>query len=261
MPTSNLEAKPDTSISVQAIEEIGLTIAAKDLTPTMISQDFLKMSGIIPQDWELAQQPVLNPNIAQLSFKQGVNINAQPNSVTITESVSQKKLSEMAAGEIATKFVAKLAYGDYLGYSFSPKMLLPFPENPQQVRNYITENLLASGPWKQIGKTPVQAGINLMYSLEHCQLNISIAEARLQQPQKPQVMAILFSGGFNYNLSTITNSQEKVSRLNKAISSWQKDLSEFRNLITQKFLGSPSPAPTKTQSTEETNLFPMGDTL
>ncbi len=259
MTTSNLETKPDTSISIEPIEEIGLTIAAKDLTPTMISQDFLKMSGIIPKDWELAQQPVLNPNIAQLSFKNGININAQPNSITITESLTQKKLSEVSAGEIATKFVAKLAYGDYLGYSFSPKMLLPFPQNPQQARHYITENLLASGPWKQIGKTPVQAGINLMYSLEHCQLNISIAEARLQQPQKPPMMAILFSGGFNYNFSTIADSQEKVSQLNKAISSWQNDFAEFRKIITQKFLG--SSAATKTQATDETNLFPMGDTL
>ena len=91
MPTSNLEAKQETSISVKAIEEIALTIAAKDLTPTMMSQDFLKMSGIVPQDWELSQQPVLNPNYAQLSFKNGININAQPNSVTFTESLAQKK--------------------------------------------------------------------------------------------------------------------------------------------------------------------------
>ena len=138
-------------------------------------------------------------------------------------------------------------------------MLLPFPKNPQQVRNYITENLLANGAWKQIGKTPVQAGINLMYSLEHCQLNISIAEARLQQPQQPPMMAILFSGGFNYNLTTIADSQEKFDRLNKAISYWQNDFGQFRNIISQKFLGSSTA--TETQSTKETNLFPMGDTL
>lgn len=259
MPTSNLEVQSESAVSVQAIEELALTIAAKDLNPTMMSQDFLKMSGIIPKDWELAQQPVLAPNVAQLSFKNGVNINSQPNSVTITESIAQKKLEEVTAGEIATKFVAKLPYGDYLGYSFSPKMLLPFPKNPQQVRNYITGNLLASGPWKQIGKAPVQAGINLMYSLERCQLNISIAEARLQQPQQPPMMAILFSGGFNYNLTTITNSQEKLARLNKAIDSWQKDFGQFRNIITKKFLG--SAAATETQPKEEPNLFPMGDTL
>ena len=259
MPTSNLDAQQETSISVQAIEEIALTIAAQDLNPTMMSQDFLKMSGIVPKDWELAQQPVLNPSFAQLSFKQGININAQPNTVTITEAISQKKLEEVAAGEIATKFVAQLAYGEYLGYSFSPKMLLPFPNNPQQVNNYITGKLLASGPWKQIGKAPVQAGINLMYSLEHCQLNISISEARLQQPQKPPMMAILFSGGFNYDLSTIEDYSERVSRLNKAISSWQNDFGQFREIITQKFLGSSSA--TQPQPTEETTLFPMGDTL
>ncbi|ELS02969.1 hypothetical protein Xen7305DRAFT_00026870 [Xenococcus sp. PCC 7305] len=259
MPTSNLEAKQENSVSVQAIEEIALTIAAKDLNPTMMSQDFLKMSGIIDQDWELAQQPILNPNAAQLSFKNGINITAQPNSVTITESISQKKLEEVTAGAVATKFVAKLPYGDYLGYSFSPKMLLPFPKNPQQARNYITGNLLAQGAWKNIGKTPVQAGINLMYSLEHCQLNISIAEARLQQAQQPPMMAILFSGGFNYNLSTISDSQEKLAQLNKAISSWQNDFGQFRNIITQKFLG--SSAVPETQSADDTNLFPMGDTL
>ena len=259
MPTSNLEAKQESSISIEAIEEIGLTIAANDLNPTMMSQDFLKMSGIIPKDWELAQQPVLNPSLAQLSFQNGININAQPNTVTISESISQKKLEEVAAGEIATKLVAKLPYGEYLGYSFSPKMLLPFPKNPQEVRNYITRHLLASGPWKQIGKEPVQAGINLMYSLEHCQLNISIAEARLQQPQQPPMMAILFSGGFNYNLSNIEDYRERVSRLNQAISSWQNDFDQFRKMITQKFLGS-SPA-TQHQLSEETTLFPMGDTL
>ena len=259
MPASNLADKSETSITVEAIEEIGLTIAAKDLTPTMMSQDFLKMSGIIPKDWELAQQPVLSPNLAQLSFKNGININSQPNSVTITESIAQKKLEEVAAGDIATKFVAKLAYGDYLGYSFTPKMLLPFPQNPQQVRNYITGNLLASGSWKEIGTTPVQAGINLMYSLEHCQLNISIAEARLQQPEKPPMMAILFSGGFNYNLSNITDSQQKIERLNKAISYWQNDFSEFRNMISQKFFSLSKTR--ESQPMEETNLFPIGDTL
>ena len=141
-------------------------------------------------------------------------------------------------------------------------MLLPFPTKPQQVRNYITSNLLASGPWKQIGKTPVQAGINLMYSLDHCQLNISIAEARLQQPQKPPMMAILFSGGFNYNLSTVVDSQEKLSQLNQAIDSWKNDFAQFRNIVTQKFLDASTQTETQAnQSVDETSLFPMGDTL
>lgn len=259
MPTSNLEAQQETSISVQAIEEIGLTVAAKDLNPTMMSQDFLKMSGIIPKDWELAQQPVLNPGRAQLSFKNGVNIMAQPNTVTISEAISQKKLEEVSAGDITSKLVAKLPYGEYLGFSFSPKMLLPFPKNPEQVRNYITGNLLATGPWKQIGKAPVQAGINLNYLLDHCQLSISVAEARLQQPQEAPVMAILFSGGFTYNFGAIKDYKERVSRLNQAINSWQNDFSQFREIITQKFLGS-SGAP-ETSLKEETTLFPMGDTL
>ena len=241
------------SKSLNTIEEIGIIIAAQDLTPTMMSQDFLKFSGIVPKDWELSQQPVLNPNAAQLNYSNGVSISAQPRTITLSEALSNKTLEEVMISQIAIRYIDKLPHAEYLGMSFSPKILVPFPENPELVRKFITERLLASGSWKDIGQAPVQAGINLMYLLDRCQLSISIAEARLQKPQQEPMAAILFSGSFNYNLERERDSQSKIAQLKQAINFWQSDLQKFRNIVTNKFLSIPDPK----QSSLGESVFPI----
>ena len=247
---------------IQFIEEISLIVAAQDLTPTMMSQDFLKFSGIIPQDWELAQQPVLTPNYAQLNFTNGIGIIAQPRTITISESLRGKKIDDVAIHQVASKYVEKLPHADYIGLSFSPKMLLPFPNDSQAVRQYIAGTLLGSGAWKHIGKAPVQAGINLTYQLERCQMTISISEAKLQQPQQPQqapIIAILFAGNFNYNINlTREQSGDRLMQMSGFVNNWQIDLEEFRDIVNQKFLDATSAD--SSQSVMAASLFP-GQTL
>lgn len=240
------------------IEEVSIIIAAQDLSPTMISQDFLKFSGIIPQDWELAQQPVLNPSFAQLNFTNGMGITAQPRSVTLSESLGNKKLDELAIATVTGKYIEKLPHTEYVGLSLSPKLLIPFPDAPESVREFITGRLLGSGSWKKIGRVPVQAGINLMYLLDRCQLTIGISEARLQQPDKQSIAAILFSGNFNYNVNPADLKDDRFTQVKQFLDHWQTDLEEFREIVHQKFLD--SGAEKLGQSIGETSLFP-GQTL
>ena len=255
MTTPNVSSAVDSSNKTQFIEEISLIIAAQDLTPTMMSQDFLKFSGIIPQDWELAQQPVLNPNFAQLNFTNGVGINAQPRTITLSESLNNKKVEQVSIHQIAERYITKLPHADYMGLSFSPKILLPFPNEPQAVRQYITGSLLGTGTWKRIGIAPVQAGINLMYYLERCQMTISISEAKLQKPQSAPIIAVLFSGNFNYNLSLGQNqSSSRMTQMTEFLNNWKTDLQEFRDIVNQKFLDSTTVD--ETQAVAGISLFP-----
>jgi len=238
----------------QFMEEISLTIAAQDLAPSMMSQDFLKFSGIIPQDWELSQQPVLNHNFAQLNFTNGVSINAQPRTIILNESLYNKQTADITIHQVAGKYLEKMPHAEYLGFSFSPKILFPFPDAPQAARQYITESLLGSGAWKHISKVPVQAGINLMYYLERCQLTISISEAKLQKQQETAIAAILFSGSFNYNVMTGEKSSSRMTQMNDFLVQWKTDLAEFRDIVNQKFLDG-----TKTDETQSVggmSLFP-----
>jgi hypothetical protein len=237
----------------QSIEEISIIIAAQDLTPTMMSQDFLKFSGIIPKEWELAQQPVLNPNFAQLNFTNGVNINAQPRTISISQSVGDKKPEQLNVATVAREYLAKLPHAEYMGLSCSSKILIPFPTAPETVRDYIAGTLLGSGAWKKIGKVPVQAGINLMYLLDRCQLTMNISEAKLQQSEKQPITAILFSGNFNYNVNS-TESSDRLTQIKNFLANWQTDFEEFRIIVNEKFLDSSSED--LGQSLGEMSLFP-----
>ena len=236
MESSRSQSVTETSSPLNTIDEISIIIAAQDLTPTMMSEDFLKFSGIVPKDWELSQPPTLNPGAAQLNYANGVSVTAQPRTINFSEALNNKKLEDVAIAEVVTKYIDKLPHAEYLGMSFSPKMLVPFPQNPQVVRQYITGRLLGSGSWKNIGQAPVQAGINLMYLLENCQLTINVAEARLQQANKTPVAAILFSGNFNYNLAPDISSEAKIDGLKKGLSFWQSDFLNFRDIVFNKFL-------------------------
>lgn len=40
------------------IQEVA--IAARNHAPTLLTSEFLKYSGIVPPDWELARPPILN---------------------------------------------------------------------------------------------------------------------------------------------------------------------------------------------------------
>lgn len=258
MMTTNVASEIASSQTTKYIEELSIIIAASDLTPTMMSHEFLKSSGIIPKEWELSQQPVLNPNFAQLNFKSGISINAQPRTLTISESLGSKQPSELKLASVASKYLEKLPHAEYVGLSCSPKILIPFPNAPETVRNYISGTLLGSGAWKKIGKVPVQAGLNLMYLLDRCQLTMNISEARLQQSQQQPITAILFSGNFNYNINPQDNNSDRLTQITKFLSHWQTDFQEFRDIVNQKFLDSGNQD--LEQSIGETSLFP-GQTL
>ena len=253
MTTSANSTTISSNIS-QSIEEVSIIIAAQDLTPTMLSQDFLKFSGIVPKEWELSQQPVLNPNIAQLNFTNGINITAQPRTITVSESLGNKKIEELNIEMVAGNYIEKLPHAEYVGLSCSPKILIPFPTAPETVRNYIGNTLLGSGAWKKIGRVPVQAGVNLMYLLDRCQLTMNISEARLQQPQKPPITAILFSGNFNYNVNPEDKQSDRAIQVTTFLNNWKSDFQEFRDIVNQKFLESDNAS--SAQSIGETSLFP-----
>lgn len=48
----------------------------------------------------------------------------------------------------------------------------------------------------QFGQAPVKAAVNLVYSLNAREFNLSVAEAMLQLPESEPKPAVLFSGSF-----------------------------------------------------------------
>jgi hypothetical protein len=236
-PSDQIPKKPP---EIREIQELAIAISAKNINPTMLSQEFLKQTGIVPNEWELAKQPVLGANLSQVTFQNGVSIVAQPRNITFMQSLGTKKPNELNIPAVARQYVEKLPNTPYQGLSITPKSLVPFPGNNEGARNFITKTLLSPGPWQDYGNAPLQASLNLLYQLERCQFSLSINEAKIQMPDKSSIPALLFAGNFTYNVASEVP-QEIIEKLKKGIDDWESDLNAFQEIVNERFLAQQQP--------------------
>ena len=87
-----------------------------------------------------------------------------------------------------------------------------------------------------MGKAPVKAAVNLVYSLERGELNLSVAEALLQLQDADPTPAVLFSGSFQYQVAGELEG-EKLQHLYQLLENWQPDLEAYREIVNERFLG------------------------
>jgi hypothetical protein len=224
-------------IPILTIQELGLTLTAKNHSPTLLNSDFLKYSGIVPPDWELARPPIFSSQISQVAFTNGINIVAQSNAITFIESLNTKPLEDTKIPAVIRKYVEALPRTDYQTLSINPRSFVTFEEGDENAaREYITSTLLSKDTWSDVGKAPVKAAVNLVYSLERGELNLSVAEALLQLQDAEPTSAVLFSGSFQYEVAGELEG-EKLQHLYQLLENWQPDLEAYREIVNQRFLG------------------------
>jgi hypothetical protein len=202
--------------------------------------DFLKYSGIIPSDWELAQAPVTNSQVAHISFTNSINFVAQPGTITFSENISNKTLEKMIVPKIASSYTQKLPNANYQGLSINPGSFLTFPDlGNDAAGKYIVANFLSPQIRGIFDHELTDASINLTCKLERGKLNLSISQVKLNLPKQQPQLTVLVSGNFPYIISGKTP-QEKLQYLHQLIDNWQTDLEIFREVVWQKFLSFPT---------------------
>ena len=225
-----------------ALQELVVVIAATNHSPAVINLEFLKYSGIIPMEWELARAPIYTPQVVQLTFQNGVTITAQPNRVFFAEVIENKAVAEIEVAKLARKYAQSLPNMEFEAVGFNPTGHTSLGDQPEAIRQYFGETLLAAGPWMQVGQAPVRARINFTYTLERGQLNLTVSEAGLRQEDETVKPVIVFNGNFSYPVQG-TNHSERLESLTQSLEYWQNDLEAFEAIINQNFLASHNSKP------------------
>ena len=216
------------------IQELAIVLGAQNFKPTLLNPDALTVAGIIPSGWELARQPVVTPQVAQLSFKNGVNFLAQGNVLTLSEGIRPGQ--DLQIPGIAQQYMSKMENAGYRTVGISPKVLIGFPGGTEDTaRQFIVEQLIAPGPWREVGTKPMQAKVEFSYPLDRCFLNLSIVEARIAQQDKPTIPALLFNSNFTYNLPA-DNPPQALQIAQQRIMAWMEDWKFFQEVVQQRFL-------------------------
>ncbi|ELS03019.1 hypothetical protein Xen7305DRAFT_00027370 [Xenococcus sp. PCC 7305] len=218
------------------IRDLSVVVAVRDHNPNMLTPDFLKGSGVVPTDWELARPPVLSSRTTKIVFKNGIKIEAKPGIITFSEGLIEPKTPhEIEITKLASKYTAALPNLDYRAVGINPRRFKTFGDHTQAAHRYLTEKILSPGVWQEVGETPIQAGINLVYTINGVPLRLSINEAKLQIPEKEAISAILFSGNFHHDLVG-ENGNDRLSALQNQLENWLKDWDSFQDILVNKFL-------------------------
>ncbi|GAB1540617.1 hypothetical protein NUACC21_32860 [Scytonema sp. NUACC21] len=217
------------------VQDLVIVVAAKNHSPSILNPDFLKYSGIVPQDWNLARQPIYTNSAAQVVFTNGISIIAEPNRVIFISPIGDKTMSELNIAEIARKYVQTLPNVEYEAVGINPRGYVAFAGSPDAARLYMASTLLCPGAWQSEGDSPVRASLNLVYKFQRAPFYLSITEAALRNEDETTTPIVMFSGSFSYELSG-ESGVEKISDLHKCIQNWQTDLNTYSDIINHKFL-------------------------
>jgi hypothetical protein len=216
------------------LQELGIVIAMQQPNPNLVTAEFLKLSGIIPADWKLARQPINNEQISRLLFTNGISIVAESNRIMFGEIIGDKDLNTLTVATVAQKYLNIFKLAQYQAIGINIRGFCSQP-TPQAASQYINHQLLSDGSWQNYGTAPIQAALNLVYTLEGRQLNLEVATAQIQVSETEVEPIILFSGNFGYNL-VIPEVGTNLDIANLILANWQIDLSAYHELIAERFL-------------------------
>jgi hypothetical protein len=218
---------------VLRIQEISIAIAISKQNPTIVTEDFLKSSNIVPNDWQVARPPVLTQMGARINFQNGISLVAQPDRLIIAEKVNHKSPDNLSIENVARQYVKVLSQLNYQQIRTILRGHLPFgKENVNAGKNYIFQKLLSPEIQKEENQ-PLQAGIQLIYRLNEAQFSLEINEAGLIV-EKSIEPVVVFSGSFVRNLKA--KEGDKLSTIETIIGNLSQDRDTYLNLIETQFL-------------------------
>ncbi|MBD2519450.1 hypothetical protein H6G93_31720 [Nostoc sp. FACHB-973] len=220
------------------LQNIGIAIAVKNHNSNLLNYDFLKYSNIVPDNWELARQPIMGTQGSQVVFRNGISLTAQQNILSFVEAVTSKEVYEIQVAEIAHNYVRALPNLEYqaVGIDLRGYITANHLNQEASVESYM-RSLLAPAPWQEVGIAPVKSVIQLAFTLEAGQLNLNINEGKLYLTEEETVSIILFEGNFSYGVKG-NSKEERLHSLHTLLDNWQTDTELYQNIINSKFLSS-----------------------
>jgi hypothetical protein len=225
------------------VQEMAIVIAVPTQNPTLINEDFLKYSGIVPSDWQLARQPVYNQQVAQIVFENGTSIAAQADRVMFLQAIGDRPLSEIAIADVARRYVETLKKADYRAVGLNFRSYFSYGTDTDAPREFINKQILSSGDWQNFGSQPMRASVTLNYTLEDNRtLNVTVNDATIQFPEKDTEAITLFAANFSEDLSELP-AESRLKAIASATDRWEDDLLTLSKLLEKNF-GSKDTTPT-----------------
>lgn len=170
--------------------EYSCVLQAESHNPTIINPDWLKMHGIVPQSWGLAQQPIIIPALAQIQFDSGVNFLLQEQKLIVSMIGDDPSLREQIAESVA-RYAEVLPHTPYLGVGHNAKAGLEVPDANAALLELVGDRLNLDRP---LATASVKASyVDVNGAVRNITLAAGKASRQRPDEQEPTVVDIVLS--------------------------------------------------------------------
>jgi hypothetical protein len=228
------------------LRQFELVLVVEKHNPLLLNPEFLKVKGIIPYHWELAQPPTYNEGVALTVFQNGVYIAHRGNAIAFFEDARAKTLDELEVPEVVYRYIEKLPQENYQAVGLNLEGHTLF-DSQDTARSYLQEILSSGDRPHPSDHNLVQAIASFIYKLDRGVLTLTVRNTDLQLSETEQVPVLLFAANFHRDLSKLPDS-ERVHELSEIIENWQDDVETYQDIVNNKFLAQNSRLATSTYS-------------
>ena len=212
-----------------ALFDLSVVLIADGIEPSVINLDMLRHSGIIDSNLETKEQPISTPVFSRVAFKNDLTVTVEPNRFLFEQQGDPLRESDCVSPETAERFLKAMPYLRYKAIGINPKGWLD-GESP----GGMISALSGEGSWVSFQNVLPNVSLKASYSYEDRQINIDVGSAKKRGKDEAEVSGFLFQVNIHRDVSEIGQSA-CVEHLSKILSEWQKDVSDFNQLV-KKFV-------------------------
>lgn len=214
--------------------EFSIVIAAESNNPTILNPDFLKRYNIVPNNWDLSKEPISTLPIAQVIFKNGINIISQIDKIVFMQSLESNDLTGIKIPDIAKKYLKEVPLVKYTAIGINSKISVFETDNLDEINELVNNKFISNGPWLNIEDKKVETKLKFKYELNDKTLNLEIQVAEKKINGDKVIYLLLLGTNFHYNTKLLNVDQFSI-KSDKIIDNWEKDVDFFIENIIRKF--------------------------
>ncbi|MBI3089628.1 MAG: hypothetical protein HYY96_03095 [Candidatus Tectomicrobia bacterium] len=217
------------TIQAPTFFEMSIVILARMHNPSILNPDFLRLHGIVPQEWELVEAPLCTEPFAKVAYKCGVTVLAQFDRLIFSEQTDGDRLEHCRIPDIAAKYVETLPHVDYRAVGINPKARIMLEGEPE-VRAFLLGKFLARGPWDELDHGKPLVSLSFAYARKGGAMNITIQG---ETPSgAPPRQSLLVASNFHHEVEP---GQDRAMQIKQICRAWAEDVTCFSQWIAAVF--------------------------
>jgi hypothetical protein len=217
--------------------EITIMLAVEDCKPKVINSNFYYKSGIVSQNWNLANPPVNQSDVSQLRFTNNISITTEQQLITFTE-ISQERIpKQLLIVEAIQRFVRTLPNLRYQGLGVNPATFCSVKQDnrpveaPSIVNQIFRPQILSSEPVPHLSGTKLTYQLERNSQIQWFYLNREDVQLRTQRDSQRH-SAVSFKGSFPHELFDTPTPNDVL----KILPEWETDLRDYDDIVYGSFI-------------------------